>query len=283
MSQARLDRRILRLRRHITVLVVLLLVSLVLNALLVWAVAVARRVRYARLIVVDDRVACYVKNADAAEQVKERLLAEKRNGLDGEVHFEQSWKDMQVKAEGEEVLEVEEAVKQLSDQVRILVSCCTISVKGEDIAYMPTEADADMVLKTVKAMYIEEEEATVSQEFEGDVPKKRPFSVAPGKLQTDLREVAEKLAKLVTVRTVKRYTVRNVEYSAKAEEHLTPLLPRGERVVDEKGVPGLQNVTVEVETVNGRIVEGSKKRIGEPVVKVRAKPARVRVGTGEPD
>jgi hypothetical protein len=283
LSQARLDRRILRLRRHITVLVVLLLVSLVLNALLVWAVAVARRVRYARLIVVDNEVACYVKNADAAEQVKERLLAEKRNGLDGEVHFEQSWKDMQVRAEGEEVVEVEEAVKRLSDQVRILVSCCTISVKGEDIAYMPTEADADMVLKTVKAMYIGEAEEAVSQEFEGDVPKKRPFSIPPEKLQTDLRAVAEKLAKLVTVRTVKRYVVPNVRYSAEPEERLTPLLPRGKRVVDEEGAPGLQSVLVEVELVNGKVVEGSKKRIGEPVVKVRAKPARVRMGTGEPD
>jgi len=260
-------------------LLAVLVISVLTNILLASALAVARRVRYARMILIENKVACHVKSAEAAEQVRERILKEKRDSLPGEVQFKETWKDVQVRAEGEEILDVDQAVKKLSKGLHILVNCYAIRVRGKDIIYMPTEADADMVLEAVKAMYLKPGEEPIRQDFE-ERPLKSAFAVPPGQLQTDVKAAAKTVAQLVVVHTVKQRTEPDVAYQAKPEENSTPNLPRGERKVVESGAPGVMSVLVEIEMKNNRVV-GTPRRL-KSTIKTPAKPARVLVGSAPP-
>ncbi len=181
------------MRRQLRVTALALALSLLFNAVCVVAMLLARRTRYARAIMINDRIVCYVKNVQAAEQLQQELLEEKRANLTNDVHFQENWKDLRVSVEHEPVLTKAQAAEVLRPLLHILVSCYAISVDGEDVVYVATEDAAKAALDLVKTQYVAPGEEVIKQEFKENV-EIRPTSVPPEDLQTDIHAAAETLS-----------------------------------------------------------------------------------------
>ncbi len=207
------DRRYRRMQAALRTYRAALLLAVILIVILT-AVLLAGRGRFARTIKINDNIAVLVASKKAADQVRSRLLKEGKQDRPGQASFAEQWEDASWPIGDREVLSVPEAIKLLRPQLSVLVSAAAIEVNGREAVVIATEELARRVLDEVKRKYAGEEETVLLEppKFRQDV-RIAQVSRPADEILTDVGTAVKQLTTSGT--TAKTYVVKAGDWPAK--------------------------------------------------------------------
>lgn len=171
---------------------ILLLVIVAVEAgVIIWQ---SRHARFARAILIDGKVAVFVRNEKAAEEVHQRLLQNHKANLPGRAFLEQKWaSDNWPLDQNDEVLGVDEALLALKPKVTIKVTAAAIQLADQQLAVLPTKESAQMALDLLKKEFSTGEGRLKEARFLQEDVQIAEVKAQPGAIIADVHEAVEML------------------------------------------------------------------------------------------
>lgn len=143
-----------------------LMLCLLLIGVLLVALLGGHRLKISRALRIDGQLVCLVPNKQAAEKVRERLLAPARQAFGGQPVFAERWEDLDWPVGQYEVLTVEEAITRLRPLLTVVVTAAALSVEGQQAVILPDRDTAAKTLEALKARFLRPSDKLLApQEF----------------------------------------------------------------------------------------------------------------------
>ena len=274
-----LQRRVARLQGLLQVYRWSLVACLLVIGTLVMLLFFAKAPLMGRAIIVDGTQVLMVRNEKAAAAVRQRLLAKAAGEVEGAT-FRQSWQDATRPVEGERVLSVSEAVRQLAPKLTVVREGFSIEDGGHRLVVVPTRQMAQTVLDGLKARYASPADAVVKLTKLRPEPSIRPCTVLPDEIAADEQQA---LACVDRARHRSGFIVVTVKETVTVETIPPPVerrrdsdLPKGDKKTLDPGEPGRKQVRWEVTMHNDR--EVSRRALAEEIV-AQPRPKIIQVGS----
>ncbi len=207
-EQKALERKIKRLQTLLNIYRVSLAVAVVVIGLLLGFLLLGKAPCFGRCIFVDGQAMAMVRDEQAADKVRETLLARGRGELPGEATFRQKWEDEARPRENARILSIAEAVRVLEPKFTVVVEAYAIEVDGRALAVVPTKEFATNVLDKLKSRYASSADAVVKVKKLRPEPEIRPTTASPDEIVADIGAAVELLARARS----QQYTIRSGDY-----------------------------------------------------------------------
>lgn len=217
-EQQLLERKLYRAQGLVRLYRWCLIASLLVVGMLTILLFFAKAPRLGRAILINDQLVGMVRNEKAAVAVRERLLAQARDGGPGQTAFREKWEDVTRPVENARVLSIGEAVAALKPKVTVVKEAYAIENAGLSLVVVPTKESARNVLDRLKGKYANVNDAVVRVTKLRPEPVIRPCTAVPGEIVTDEAAAAAQLGSSRAVPEV--YLVRKGEYPQRiASQH----------------------------------------------------------------
>ena len=171
--------------------IILLLVVAAETGVIFWQ---ANRARFARAIRVNDAIACFVHSEKAADEVRNRILAEEKGSLPGSAFLEQRWEDLNWPMnKDDKVLSVADAVKKLRGRVTVKVAAAAITMGERELVVLADKELAEMALTMLKKEFSEGPGKLIEAKILPEGVKIADTKAQPQTILTDIHAAVEKL------------------------------------------------------------------------------------------
>lgn len=183
----------------------LLIVVAVETGVIIWQ---ANSARFARAIRVNDKVVCFVRNEKAAEEVRNRIIAEEKGNLPGAAFLDQRWEDLNWPMDKDDkILTVAEAVKRLRPKLTVKVAAAAITLKDKELVVLADKELADMALTMLKKEFSEGPGKLIEARLLPEGVKIADTKAQPKAILTDIHAAVEKLK--TPSEGIEKYVVRS--------------------------------------------------------------------------